>query len=440
MKLNRRDLLKSTLGGIALRAVATGLPASMLLNPRVGRAAPLDPLAEGPGRMLIMFASRRGDPINANVPGTYGPGAEEAAHPEDPAMAPTQLRLSGQRYTAAKPWADLPQNVLDRTVFFHHATYTPVHQDQSKVMRLMGATDNDEMLVSILAKSLGERQGSVQKLPLSLGATSGTELLSANGQILANASPTSVQRALGGAQGPLSRAFDLRDRDIDRIYNLYKEHGTPHDMRLLDAWARSRDEVRSVNEALLERLDVIDGNDEDNQVTAAAVLAAMNITPVLTVHGRFGGDNHNDTNLVAETAQHVTGVARMGRLVTELDALRRDGVLRHEVVVGTLNVFGRTLRKKGTAGRDHNRGHHVTVLMGDVFRGSVIGGIERNGNDYISRSIDPVTGAAGGSIPYEATLGAMGKTLATGLGLPQAEIDAAVELGQPVEACFASRG
>jgi hypothetical protein len=437
MKLHRRDLLKTTLGGIALRAVATGIPASILLNPRPGRAAPWDGLADGPGRMLILFASRLGDPINANVPGTYGPGAEEVAHPEDPAMAETTLQLSGQRYAAAKPWADLPQNVLNRTVFFHHATFTPVHQDQAKVMRLMGSTDDDEMLVSIFAKALGERQGSVQKLPLSLGATSGTELLSANGQVLANASPTSIQRALGGAQGRLARAFELRDRDVDRVYNLYKEHGTKHDLRLLDAWARSRDEVRTVNESLLARLDVIDGNNEDNQVTAASVLAAMNITPVITVHGDFGGDNHNDTGLVNETTKTVTGVARMGRLMTELDALRSDGVLRHEVVVSTLNVFGRTLRKKGTAGRDHNRGHHVTVMMGDVFKGSVIGGIERSGNDYVCRSIDPVSGAAGGSIPYESTLGSMAKTLALGLGLPSEEVDQAIELGQPVEAAFA---
>lgn len=436
MKLNRRDLMKSTFGGLALRALATGLPASILLNPRPGRAA-LDTLSDGPGRMLIMFTSRNGDPLNANVPGTYGPGAEEVAHSADPRMAPTDLRLSGQRYTAAKPWADLPQNVLDRTVFFHHATYTPVHQDQPKVMRMMGATDDDDMLVSLLARTLGARQGTVQKLPLSLGATSGTELLAARGQVLANASPTSVRRALGGAQGALAESFALRDRDIDRIYNLYKTHGTKQELRLIDSWARSRDEVRTVNEALLSRLDVVDGNDEDNQVKVAAVLAAMNITPVITVHGDFGGDNHNDTGLVREADEHVAGVARMGRLMTELDALRAEGVLRHDVLVSTLNVFGRTLMKRGTNGRDHNRAHHVTVMMGNVFKGGVIGGIERQGSDYVSRSIDPTTGAAGGSIPYEESLGSMGKTLAAGLGVPMEEVNAAIELGRPVESAFA---
>ena len=436
MNVNRRDLLKSALGGLALKAVATGIPASILLNPRPGRAA-IGDLAAGPGRMLILFASNAGDPVNANVPGTYGPGAEEVAHSLDPRMAATTVRLSGRSYTAAKPWADLPQGVLDRTVFFHHATYTPVHQDQPKVMRVMGATDDDEMLVSILARQLAPRQGSTQRLPLSLGARSGSELLSASGQVLANVGPTSIRRALGGAQGPLAATFALRDREIDRVYNLYKAHGTRQDLRLLDAWARSRDEVRTVNEALLGRLDVIDGDDEDNQVTAAAVLAAMNITPVITVHGAFGGDNHNDAGLAKEADQHVTGVARMGRLMTELDTLRAEGVLRHEVIVSTLNVFGRTLMKRGTAGRDHNRGHHVTVMMGDVFKGGVIGGIERQGNDFIARSIDPITGAAGGNVTFDATLGAMAKTLAVGLGLPMDAVDKAVEQGAPVEAAFA---
>src|SRR5687768_1637593 len=136
MKLNRRDLLKSGFGGLLLKSLATGLPATLLMKPRLGRAQS-DPLADGPGMMFILATSGSGDPLNANVPGTYGGAAADVAHSADPAMAPTQLSLGGRTYTAAKPWADLPQTVLNRTVFFHHATYTPVHQDQAQVMRLM---------------------------------------------------------------------------------------------------------------------------------------------------------------------------------------------------------------------------------------------------------------------------------------------------------------
>ncbi|MEL6182975.1 MAG: hypothetical protein AAFU79_00030 [Myxococcota bacterium] len=437
-RINRRQLLRTaTFGGLALRSVATGLPASLLLRPGVGRTQS-DPRSGGPGRILMLFCSQSGDPVNANVPGCYGPGAEEVAHSADPRMAPTQLRLSGRQYTAAKPWADLPQSVLDQTVFFHHATYTPVHQDQSKVMKLMGATDDDEMLVSILSKALAPKQGSVQAVPLSLGARGGSELLTARGQILANVGPRSIARALGGPTGSLANLAELRDREIDRIYALYREHGTKHDVALLDAWARSRNEVRSVSDELVSRLDAIDNDNEDSQVTAAAVLAGMNITPALTLRGTFGGDNHNDGGLARETTQTVSGVARMGRLMAEVDALQRQGVLRHEVIVGTLNVFGRTLRKKGTAGRDHNRGHHVTVMMGPGLRGSVIGSIERSGNDYVSTAIDSTTGAGGGGdIPFEETLGSMAKTLGTALGVDRATLDAHIELGKPVTAALA---
>lgn len=436
MKLNRRDLLKSAFGSMALRALATGIPASVLLNPRSSEAAVAD-LANGPGSMLILFTSQNGDPLNANVPGCYGGVASEVAHSPDPRMAGTTMRLSGRNYTGAKVWADLPQTTLDRTLFFHHATYTPVHQDQTRVMRVMGATDDNEMFVSQLAKELAPRQGSVQNVPLSLGARGGSELLSAGGQVLANVGPQSIKRALGGPQGPLASLATMRDREVDRMYSLFREHGTKKNLHLLDSWARSRDEVRSVGESLITRLDEIDGDDEDNQILAAPVLAAMNITPVITVRGTWGGDNHNDADLDNETAQHVSGIARMQRLVASLDALRTEGVLRHDVMVGTLNVFGRTLRKKGTAGRDHNRGHHVTVLIGNALKGGVIGGIERSGDDYISRSIDSTTGAAGGDIPYEETLGSMTKTLGLALGVPSARLDQFIKLGRPVMSAFA---
>ena len=95
------------------------------------------------------------------------------------------------------------------------------------------------------------------------------------------------------------------------------------------------------------------------------------------------------------------------------------------------------LKKKGTAGRDHNRGHHVTVLMGNSLAPGVIGGIEPAGNDYNARSIDSVTGAPGGDIPFEETLGSMGKTLGVALGIPRDRMDAAVKLGRPVEAALA---
>src|SRR5439155_19147090 len=125
--ITRRNALLSTLFGtglVGLRALATGLPASFLLDPRRALAAAPPPCgAKDKAQFIIFNTSGAGDPINASVPGTY----EDAmiVHSSDAAMAPTQLVLAGQTVTAAAPWATLPQSVLDRTCFWHMMTNTP---------------------------------------------------------------------------------------------------------------------------------------------------------------------------------------------------------------------------------------------------------------------------------------------------------------------------
>lgn len=420
-------------GGLAIRALATGLPARVLLDPRNAHAQ--DPMQTP--KTLILASSRDGDPMNANVPGTYG--FPDLYHSADPAMAPTQLSLSGQSYTAAKPWADLPQGILDRTVFFHHATYTPVHGEMARVQKMMNATEKNDMLISLLAKELATPLQSVQTDPLSLGAKGG-ELLSAGGRVLGNVAPLSVRQALGGVDGPLKDLQALRDKHIDEIYALYKEHGTPSQLRLLDDWARSRDEARSISIDLISRLEEIDGNNEVNQAKTAAVLAAMKIAPVITMHIDFGRDNHTDSNFVTETERHLTGVATLQLLVEELDALKAAGNLQNDVVVATLNVFGRTLKKKGMDGRDHHSGHHVMAMIGNDLKGGVVGGVEMNdkGDEYISQSIDSASGAGGaGDIPFEETLAAAGKTLGAAIGVPSERLDELLPPGKIVNSVFA---
>ncbi|WP_045118752.1 DUF1501 domain-containing protein [Haliangium ochraceum] len=420
-------------GGLLWRSLATGIPAKILLDPLRASAEDLPT-----GRILILSSSQAGDPVNANVPGTYG--FSDIFHPDTPEMAETALRLGDVETTAAKPWAGLSQKVLDRTVFFHHATYTPVHGELNRVQRMMDATDKKDMLVAHLARELAPRLGSVQSDPVSLGAKNGGELLTSGGRILGNVSPTSVQQALGGVAGPLADLEALRDDSIDRMYALYRDHGTQGQRRMLDAWARSRDEVRGLSSALVSRLDQINNDGEVSQARTAAVLAAMNITPVITIRLRFGGDNHTDAGFELESEQHQTAIPTLQLLMDELDALRAEGVLQHEVLVGSLNVFGRTLKKKGTAGRDHHAGHHVTVLMGNGLKGGVVGGVELNGSgkEYVAQSIDSTTGAGGdGDIPFEETLGAMGKTLGVAMGIEEARMDQILPPGKVVRSVLA---
>jgi uncharacterized protein (DUF1501 family) len=433
-KLSRRGAvgaLATVGGGLLLRSLATGIPAKILLDPLSATADD-----QTPGKMLIISSSSQGDPVNANVPGTYG--FSDLYHPVDPLMAETPLTLGTTQTSAAKPWADLPQNILDRACFFHHATYTPVHGEMNRVQRMMDATEKNDMLVSLLARELAPGLGTVQTDPVSLGANGG-ELLSSAGRILGNVAPLSVRQALGGVDGPLKDLTALRDESVDRIYALYREHGTPSQRTLLDAWARSRDEVRSISTELVDRLEQIDGNDQLNQVRCAAILAAMNISPVISIHLDFGRDNHTDAALQNEATKHLSAIPALQLLMEELDLLKQQGNLPHDVLVGSLNVFGRTLKKKGTTGRDHNSGHHCMVLMGTGINPGIVGGVELNasGNEYIAQPIDSTTGAGGGDIPYEETLGAMGKTLGCAMGVSEERMNEILPPGKTVQSVIA---
>src|SRR4051794_24178037 len=212
--ITRRQALLTSLFGtglVGLRALATGLPVSFLLNPR--RALADMPASGCPdtskAQFIIFNTSGQGDPINANVPGTY----EDAkiAHSADPTMAPTQFTIGGKTLTAAAPWAALPQAVLDRTCFWHLMTNTPVHPKEPDVLQLMGRTYAGEMLPSLLAKQLAPCLGTIQAQPLCLGATTPAEGLSFAGSALPIIPALALKSTLTSAAGPLTDLQPLRD-------------------------------------------------------------------------------------------------------------------------------------------------------------------------------------------------------------------------------------
>jgi hypothetical protein len=434
-RLGRRGMLGAMAtagGGLLLRSLATGIPASVLLDPLSAKAGP-----SLTAKTLILSVSNNGDPLNANVPGTYEDVVPGIFHPDSglsPGMAPTELTLSGKQFLAAKPWADLVNDTTDQIAFFHHATYTPVHGELGRVQKMMDATEQNDMLISLIARETAPVLQTVQADPLSLGA-SGGELLSAGGRILGNVAPLSVRQALGGVEGPLKDLTALRDGDIDRVYDIYRKQGTPSQLGLLDAWVRSRDEVRGISQDLIGELGLINGNDALNQVRCAAVLAAMNIAPVITVHLPFGGDSHNDTDFEDEAAQTIASVGLLQSLYAQLRDFRKNGPLKQQVLIGSLNVFGRTLLKNGTDGRDHHSGHHVMMLMGDGIKGGVVGGLtmDASGDEYIAAGIDTASGGVGTDIPFEETLGAAGKTLAYALGVAEARVDEMIDNGKIIK-------
>lgn len=438
MSLSRRQALSSTLFGaglVGLRALASGLPISFLLRPAHAdpgaRPEPTEPVA---AQYLILSTSSEGDPLNANVPGTYD--FDDIAHPTDPALRKTQVRLGDRVFDAAAPWATLPRAVLDRTVFFHHATRTTRHPDLPEVMRLDAeSAPQGESLPALLARHLGDRLGTVQRAPLSLGPGGPGAILVSDGKPLPELRATALRDAMTRARSPLAALPGLRDATLDQMSALLKQRGTRAQRDALDRLARSRPEARALADQLLDDLTAIRSDEADGQVAAAAALVRMNVAPVVTISIPFGGDNHFDSELRREAQQTVTGVQRVRELMARLDAYG----LSDRASFAMMNVFGRTLKKHGQNGRDHWANHHATVLIGRPFRAGVIGGLVPRGGDYYALGIDSHSGAGtdAGDIGFGDTLAALGKTLAHGLGLREELLGDRVPQGRIVRAALA---
>ena len=439
MNLSRRDALLSTLFGtgyIGLRALATGLPAAFLLNPRKALAGTGAPACTAPSKaqFFIMNTSGQGDPINASVPGTYDD--TKIVHSMDPSMMPGPLTIQGQQYTAAAPWASLPQTVLDRTVFWHLMTNTPVHPKEPQVLQLMGATPSSEMLPSLLAKSLGPCLGTIQTQPISVGAATPSEDLTFDGAPLPVIPAAALKATLTDPTGPISSLQPLRDQTLNQLYDLYKNTASPGQKTYVDSLVTSQQQVRNINQTLLNQLSAIKDNSAASQVLAAISLIQMNVTPVVAIHVPFGGDNHRDIGLATETAQTVTGVATIVSLMQQLQAAG----LQDRVTFVSLNVFGRTIGPGNTDGRQHNLNHQVSLTIGKPFKGGVIGGVAPVQGDYGAVNVDPQTGAgsSGGSIKAIDTLAAFGMTLLASIGADPSTITSPQSSGAVVEAALAS--
>jgi hypothetical protein len=399
------------LGGAALRALATGLPPAFLADPR--RALARGALGGAGAQFVVFSTSADGDPLNASVPGTYDDA--RIVHSPDPALAPAPLMLGGRPTLAAAPWSTVPAAVLERTVFWHLMTGTPVHSKEPDVLRLMGAVAGREMLPSLLAAQLAPVLGTIQRQPVSVGASTPAESLSQAGAALPVVPPLALRATLANPRGgPLAALEPLRDATLDRLHGLYREVATPVQRRHIDALVTSRAQVRSLEQSLVDRLSRIRDNGPQAQVQAALALVAMQVSPVVTIHVPFGGDNHRDPGLATETAQTVSGVATLVSLMDELGAAG----LADRVTLVTLNVFGRTLGPGNGDGRGHNPNHQVSLTIGRPFRGGVIGGVAPVDDDYGALPWDSTTGAPRGDGAVHAvdTLAAFARTVLAATG------------------------
>jgi hypothetical protein len=438
ISFSRRQALRTALlggGYLGLRALATGLPISFLRDPSRASAQDLQCTIDAKDNLqyLILSASSSGDPINCNAPGTY----EQAAiiHPMQPEMAATTLQLGSKSYMVAKPWATtdaggaLSAATLARSTFFHHSTRTTVHGDQPKVMKMLGSINQNEMLVSAYAKHLAGCFDTVQPEPIAVGARgNASELVSFAGRTLPSVSPTQLKQLLSGSKNdPLVKLRSLRDSSLDQLNALAKSDATGVQSMYLDALALSQRQVRALADQLSTTLSAITSDDISGQALAAAALIAANVTPVVTVHIPFGGDNHSDQDLQTEATQTASGVAGIQAI---MDALSMLG-LSDKVTFATLNVFGRNLNSlakvENRTGRDHYGNHSVTVLIGKNFTSGVVGGVvAASSGAFTAADIDSASGAAavGGDIPAAESHVSVARTLGAALGIPDDAINA----------------
>jgi hypothetical protein len=429
MMASRRHFL-SLLGPhwLGLRALATGLPISLLTASDRALAQMGCPVIDAP-QYLLFCTSKDGDPLNNNVPGTYSD--DKVWHPSDPRMAATDFTVGTTATRAAKPWSTLPKTVLDRTVFFHHTTRTNNHANHNKVMRLMGDMKAQEMLPSFIAKQLAPCLKTIQTEPICLGAADPGERLAIEGRAQPWISPTTVKDLLVVEKGPLEQLQRLRDADLNRLNAVLKQNGTRAQRSFVDSWANSQAQARQLSTTLLEGLSGISNNGPESQAIAATILFKMNVGPVMSMHISFGGDNHSDPNLAYESNETVSGVANVAAVMKQLTNFQ----MQDRVTFVMLNVFGRGLSPADRLGRTHSADHHCSVLVGAPFRGGIVGGIQRAGDDFEATPIDPATGKADpvGQISRDQSLGSLAKTVAQAVGVKTDALESNIANGKVVQ-------
>lgn len=429
--LNRRNLLRSSLAGaglIGLRAMATGLPISYLLNPKSVRADGACGNTDG-AQFLILSMSAGGDALNCNVPGTYdlpatfASGTINHSDPMDMSMTAGSMTIAGQKWTAAKPWTSLPKNIVDRTVFFHHATGTANHGELGRVLQLFGALRRGQWLPSYFAKNLLTCFNTVQVQPVTIGG----EQVSFDGQYLPKLTPTGLKAVLTAPKDLDKKLQGLRDDTLGKLNAKLKENRaqTKAERAYLDNMAQSQSDLRKMIDQVATDLGTINGDDAGNQITAATLLIKMNVTPVVTIHLPFSGDNHSDANFQNEATQTTASVNNIKNLMNKLTMYG----LQDKVTFATLNVFGRTFDQVN--GRGHNASHAVSLMIGKGFKGGVVGGIVPGGH---AADIDKATGAASmsGDVPAADSLASVAKTLGRGIGLTDAQLDDQITAGSAI--------
>lgn len=437
VRLSRRSVLSSALlggGGLALRSLATGLSTAFLGEGEASAEPAANPT------FLLLATNQDGDPLNVSAPGSMAdPSLREAWRASHPAeLAPAPVVLGGRSWDAAAPWSKLPPALLARAAFVHHRTFAETHGEHEKVLKVFGAMrgasgNGVEMLPSAIAAELAAALGTIQREPMTLGH----ERVTYESRFVEQLSPVELKSLFGGTRGKLADFASLRDKTLDAVYGKLKESGTKAQRDYVERSVLSRAQAAKLGEQLAVDLAVVPVNEgaantvvpglvEDydldavDQVLTAIALFKYKVTPVVTIHLPFGGDNHQDAGFAQESLE-VQGGVRLVQLIW--DELGRAG-LQDRTTFATLNTFGRTF--KATSGRAHNGGHHVLSMVGPKVKPGVVGAPKPGPRDYAAAAFASTTGRVDGTVDVaeDKTFIAAARTLMKATGVPDDRIDA----------------
>lgn len=423
---NRREFLSLTANSTLLfKSLVSGLPLSFFM----GKSLVAQDAVK---RYLIFLNSSKGDPVNCNIAGTYGPGKEDIKHPEG--MSPVTVSFGGVDYLAADPWLKLPEGMRDKLAIIHHSSLTSSHNSHFKVMQLMGAGKRNQMLPSICAKGLHKVNQGTMEQPIVLGG----DPMSFDGAYLPIIKPRALKDILSPIANNEKAIVDGRDQTVDSIYKIFKDRGTKEQVELLDQFVISRNQARSLSVDISADLDAITGNDQIDQVMAAGLLPALNISPVICLRMIFGGDNHRDNSLGKEVSQHHESIEQLASLYERVTNLANNSGGNIEINIAMLNVFGRTMAEPDYKGREHNGAHNTMLLFGPSVKGGQFGDIAKVGKDWAAVAFDSKTGnaAANGDITPENSLASAGKTVCAALKLEPDFIEDQITSGKVISSAI----
>jgi hypothetical protein len=313
----------------------------------------------------------------------------------------------------------------------------------------MGATQYQEMFPSVLAKALAPCLGTLQTQPISVGAITPSEALTFEGQALPTIPPSALKATLTNPSGELSNATiqGYRDDTLQKMHDWYTGGEgvtiSAAQKQYLDSYITSQQQVRGISQGMLSMLNGIGGKGtttNGDQITATIALILMKVSPVIAVHFPFGGDNHSDPKFANEAGQTVSGMQAIASLLNQLQqSVNGVADLTNSVSFINLNVFGRTLDKANTAGRNHNPNHEVSMMIGSGFNGGVIGGVNaptaalgQTGGDWACMPINSTTGVpspSGDVVPLD-TLSSWAMTAMAGVGIDAATIATQITPGK----------